>query len=104
MRRQRKRVRDDKQRLPLVRAIKCYPHLEREIKSELLAAVPRSFFVWGLAMSSWLRTFPFMYAPSSIAIRDVEMSPTRMADLFRSTRSRLYRFPSTRPRTTICGA
>ena len=43
-----------------------------ETKSEFFAAaVSPSFFVWGLAMSSWLRTFPFRYAPSSIAIRGV---------------------------------
>jgi hypothetical protein len=73
MRRQCKRVRGDEQRPLLLRAIKCYPHVGRKKPGPSSSRRPRhpSFFVWGLAMSSWLITFPFRYAPSSIAIRGV---------------------------------
>ncbi len=68
-------------------------------KSELCGAgVSSSFFVYGLRMSFWMMcTFPLRYAPSSMAMRGVLMSPTRTADFFSSTRSLPYRFPSTRP-------
>src|SRR5271157_1352798 len=48
----------------------------------------------------WISTLPFRYAPSSIEMRWVAMSPVTIADLRNSTRSLARMLPSSLPCTT----